>query len=116
MAATPELPPAERWRVAIKEAIDGKNIEEATEALLSIAYNDPDREWVERVITGCLDAKYDIQIRALAITCLGHVARIHRRIDANLVLPVLESLLQERELAGIVEDALADINQFASAI
>lgn len=77
-----------------------------------IAYNDPDREWVERVLVGYLDGTYDIQIRSLAVTCLGHVARIRHGIDRELVLSLFEPLLQEREIAGLVEDD----GEFASRI
>jgi hypothetical protein len=52
-------------------------------------------------------------VRSLSITCLGHVARIHRNIDRPKVLDALGRLAEEEpELEGRVDDALSDIKIF----
>ncbi|MEU4874969.1 hypothetical protein [Streptomyces sp. NPDC021608] len=49
---------------------------------------------------------------ALAVTCVGHIARLHGAIDARLVTRVRD-LLQDPVLGGRAEDALDDIASFA---
>ncbi|MFE7741497.1 hypothetical protein [Nocardia sp. NPDC057455] len=55
----------------------------------------------------------DSDMRAAAATPLGHLARIHRAIDGERVVPVLSQSSNEPEIAGRVEDALDDIAVFA---
>ncbi|WP_328481893.1 hypothetical protein OHS71_26830 [Streptomyces sp. NBC_00377] len=51
---------------------------------------------------------------ALAVTCAGHVARLHGAIDVRLVARVRD-LLQDPVLGGRAEDAVDDIASFAPA-
>ncbi len=82
------------------------------DALLSAAYHDPDWRWVQGQ---CLRfARHrDAAIRRVAVICLGHLARIHRRLDTAAVLPVLDELTHDPAVAGQVEAALDDIRLFA---
>ncbi len=48
----------------------------------------------------------------LAMTCIGHVARMHKVIDKSLVIPVLFEKLKHSTLSGRVQDALDDIDIF----
>jgi hypothetical protein len=95
-------------------AIDGASVEDATDALLSITYHDSDWKWVEGILVAHLDERSHTQIRSLAITCLGHLARIHRTIDSEIVVPRLRGLVHDRELGGVAEDALSDIRRFVA--
>ncbi len=81
------------------------------EALVALSLNEPDGEWAQEV---CLTfaASSDASIRAIAATCLGHLARIHRALDLNKVVPVLKNMMQDAEIAGYVETALDDIKMF----
>ena len=78
-------------------------------ALVNVAFHDPDWRWVQEK---CLTlVRSDIAaLRQVAVTCLGHVARIHRKLDLEKVLPVLDELLHDPEVQ--VEDALDDIQMF----
>jgi hypothetical protein len=80
-------------------------------ALVRLAFHDEDWEWVEDL---CLEATRnpDPRIRSVAVTCLGHLARIHRRLHLERVSPVLKELLRDNELSGHVKDALDDIKTF----
>lgn len=100
------------WRADMLSDLAGEEIYRATRALLSLTYNDPDRVWVERLLIGCLDQDCDPQIRALAVTCMGHVGRIHSSIGHEVVAKLRE-LLEDSALGGIAEDALSDIRSFA---
>lgn len=53
------------------------------------------------------------QMRAVAATCLGHLARIHGRLGSDRVRPALRSLLDDPRTAGAAENALEDIAMFA---
>ncbi|MEV8438341.1 hypothetical protein AB0425_13265 [Actinosynnema sp. NPDC051121] len=109
------LEPDEPWRAEMLAAIESDDVRLATQSLLELTYNDPDGEWVEQVVLKHLDTRYDDQLRALAATCLGHVARIHGRITRRTVVPTLRALLSDPGLAGRAQDALDDIDQFAPA-
>lgn len=81
-------------------------------ALLAMTFDDPDRERVEAVLFDCLSPAADPQIRVLAVTCMGHVGRIHGAVSADVVRR-LEELLDDPALGGVAEDALGDIAAFA---
>ncbi|MFF4312763.1 hypothetical protein [Streptomyces sp. NPDC001507] len=102
----------ENWRAALTADIQSSDVGLSTRALLRLTYDDPDRIRVEAVLLGCLSPEADAQIRALAVTCMGHLARIHRAVSANIVRR-LQELLDDPELGGRAEDALDDIAAFS---
>ncbi|TMS52709.1 hypothetical protein [Mycobacterium sp. DBP42] len=55
----------------------------------------------------------DPEVRALAVTCMGHVGRIHRAVSPETVRR-LEALIDDAELGGRAEDALGDIAAFGA--
>uniref|UniRef100_UPI00068D94B8 hypothetical protein n=1 Tax=Saccharothrix sp. NRRL B-16314 TaxID=1463825 RepID=UPI00068D94B8 len=105
----------ERWRAEMLAAIESDDAGVANPALLELTYDDPDGEWVEPVLLDHLDPKYDLDLRRLAVTCLGHLARIHGKITRSTVVPTLRALLPDPVLGGTAEDALGDIDHFAPA-
>ncbi|GAQ51529.1 hypothetical protein [Streptomyces acidiscabies] len=84
----------------------------ATRALLHLTYEDPDRCWLEGLLLEQVREGSDPQLRALAVTCMGHVGRI-RGVVSGEVRACLEGLLGDPVLGGIAEDALGDIEFFA---
>ncbi|TME29876.1 MAG: hypothetical protein E6I66_10580 [Chloroflexi bacterium] len=80
-------------------------------ALLSLAYHDPDWRWVQNT---CLELFGDrsVEVRAMAALCLGHLARIHRSLDLERVLPALESQVDDPVVGPRARDALDDISVF----
>ena len=82
-----------------------------TDALLYLCCSVEDREWIQ---DKCLELfeHEDEDVSGLAVTCLGHVARIHSTINKNKVVPVLRQKLNDRRLAGRAQDALDDIRKF----
>ena len=103
--------PAPMSREDAARALHSLNSEEACTALLSIALHDPDWRWAQEQCLRSLQHSPE-QVRALAVTCLGHVARIHGHLDMERVLPMLAELRTNPALAGRVEDALDDIEMF----
>ncbi|MBB5807920.1 hypothetical protein F4560_007688 [Saccharothrix ecbatanensis] len=87
----------------------------ANQALLELTYDDPDGDWVEPILLEHLAPKYDVRLRLLATTCLGHLARIHGKITRGTVVPTLRTLLSDPVVGGTAQDALDDIDQFAPA-
>ncbi len=84
-----------------------------TDTLLAITFNSTNREWVENQCLSLISNK-DENISGMAITCLGHLARIHSAISKSKILPVLKKLAkQDNLLAGRAQDALDDIKMFA---
>lgn len=98
----------------VESALSDGTAEQAASALLSAALHDGDRLWVERK---CLSVLYDSrgEVRAAAITGLGHLARIHHVVTSELVIPQLMRLKDDPEVGGQADDALEDILLFTSS-
>jgi hypothetical protein len=81
------------------------------EALVSIAFYEPDWKWAQN---RCLEflSNENPEIRGLAATCLGHIARTHRQLEKEKVLIALRDHLSDDAISGQVEDALDDIDMF----
>ena len=104
-----DVPPLPRKEAEVILASGSEN--QVIEALLSIAFHDPDRRWVEEQ---CLRfARHPSgAIRGTAVGCLGHSARIHGALDTQAVVPLLKDLSADAEIRGRVEDALDDIAMY----
>jgi len=85
--------------------------EAISRALVSIAYHDDDWRWVQDTCIAFTNYP-DPQVSGLAVTCLGHLARIHGTLDMEKVLPVLQKLRSDPKIAGRVDDALDDIEMY----
>lgn len=83
-----------------------------TDCLLYITFNIDDFEWVQDILLQNIDHPNN-DVSGLAITCLGHLARIHSKIDKEKVIPRLKLKAKNKKLSGRVEDALDDINMFS---
>jgi len=84
---------------------------EIADALLSAAYYDSDWKWVqEQCLT--FSRREDQNVRWVSATCFGHLARIHRRLDLELVLQRLIEMGSDPLVAAAAEDALEDLKFF----
>ncbi|MEX3103606.1 MULTISPECIES: hypothetical protein [unclassified Streptomyces] len=88
------------------------DVSRATRALLYLTYEDPDRGWLEELLLRQVREGTEPQLRALAVTCMGHLGRMRGGVGTE-VLACLERLLGDLELGGIAEDALGDVRWFA---
>ena len=84
------------------------------EAIVSIALHDPDWRWVQTQCLRCVHHQ-SVAVRKAAALSLGHLARIHRVLEADVVLPVLYELARNPDTRGQAEDALDDIQTYLSA-
>jgi len=96
--------------VAIKTFLTGSN-SEICDALLAVAFYDNDWRWSQAQCLHFLNHDAS-NVRAIASTCLGHIARIHKNLDRELVVDTLKNHLKDQSISGTVEDALDDIHVF----
>jgi hypothetical protein len=104
----------EVWRAALVSDLDSPDVASSTSALLALTYDDPDRRAVEIILLRLLTPEVDHQLRALAVTCMGHLGRIHHAVSPDVVHR-LKGLLNDPVLCGRADDALDDIGSFAGA-
>ncbi len=95
----------------LEEDFNSSNKDKIIKALLYASFNITNWKWVQNKCIDLLDDK-DEDIKGLAITCLGHLARIHGTIEKNKVFQALREKVREENLKGRVQDALDDIEMF----
>lgn len=100
-----------QWnRVEAEAALAWTSVDAVRMALLSISFNDSD--WLYAQET-CLRYVDDPELCLAAVIGLGHVAMVHRQIDYERVVPVLQRIRREGALAqGNAHSALSDIRHF----
>lgn len=81
------------------------------QTLVRVAFFELDRHWAQSQCLRFASHK-DSFVRGVAATCLGHLARIHKTIDEDEVIPVVRQLLQDRDpqTRAIAEDTLSDFS------
>ena len=84
----------------------------ATDALLYLCFNIDDPEWIQVKFIDVIEKHRNDDVRGLAMTCIGHIARMHKVIDKSLVIPVLFEKLKHSTLSGRAQDAIDDIDVF----
>lgn len=102
-------------RTDAKKFLHSDNQNVVCETIISLALYDLDWRWVQ---AQCLQLirNGNFDIKGVAATCLGHIARIHHQIDTDIVFPVLINLLDDPNVVGKAEDALDDIKTFTGQI
>lgn len=103
-------PPASADQVAAALAAHA-SCEQLSGLLVGAALNDPDWRGVQDLCLAWTQEGHE-GLAPLAITCLGHLARLHGDLDLDRVLPVLAQAKAEAGLRRHVEDALDDIHMF----
>jgi hypothetical protein len=86
---------------------------EIASALVGLAFHDSDDRWVENKCI-LLASHTNPEVRQIAATCLGHLGRIHQRLDLKTVIPLLIHLTKDdnQDVAGSAGDAIDDIEMF----
>jgi hypothetical protein len=80
-------------------------------AVLSASLYDADWHWAQAICLRFLDSP-DKLVRWNAATGFSHIARIHGRLDIDIVIPRLKALLNDPDVAPNVEDSLSEIEWF----
>ena len=94
-------------------AFRSSDIETITVALLRLVLHDPDAAWLQNTVLNFIEHP-EPMIRGCAATCLGHIARIHKTIDVERSILALTKLLEDPTCSGKAEDAIEDIQMFAT--
>lgn len=84
---------------------------EICDALVSVTFYEEDWKWSQTQCLHFLNHK-NCDISGLAATCLGHIARIHHKLDKKIVIAALKTRLNDPNISGRVQDALDDIDIF----
>ena len=82
-------------------------------ALIRMGLHEKDWKWAEGI---CLSALSDYRksVRTASLTALGHLARIHRKLHLEIVVPAVRKLMDDPDCSGVAEHTLEDINMFVS--
>lgn len=82
--------------------------------LLKIIFDESleDWRWKQDLCLEIMRSQKDPDLCGLAVTCLGHVARIHERIDKKTVIRELHLLEDKPYISCRIEDAISDIDMF----
>ncbi|ORF43786.1 hypothetical protein [Gilliamella apicola] len=96
----------------IEKILESNDVEKVTDALLYLTFNIDDFDWVQDTILRMI-SNLEEDISGLAITCVGHLARIYSKIDKDKIIPCLQLKAKDKRFEGRVGDALDDINMFA---
>jgi hypothetical protein len=103
-------------RVALQEAIEvfrTRRVDETVRTLLGMSLNGQNLDFV---LSWCLFflGHVDDRLAGAAAVSIGHLARVHRHMNTDVVIPALEMVRDEGRIAGQVGDALEDISLFCS--
>lgn len=87
------------------------DVNKVAHTLVAVAFFEQDWKWVQNKCLLFLD-NVNSDIRGVAATCLGHIARVHRVLEKDKVIQALSRHLTDIAIKGQVQDAIDDINQF----
>lgn len=96
------------------DAFASNDVAAICNALIRITYHDLDWRWVQEQCTNLAQFP-NADVRGLAATCLGHLARIHGNLDLEQALSTFKFLSRDADIAPRVLDAIADIKVFMKA-
>ena len=97
----------EEW----SDALGSGDSQRIASGLVRLAFCDHNGAFVE---TQCLAllADQNQDLRRVAVTCLGHVARIHREFSNASVPSLLRGLISDPAVSEQAQDALDDVAVF----
>jgi hypothetical protein len=98
-------------RADAEEKLRSADSTSRVDALLALAFYDSDWRWVQDRCLSMLDDPH-VDVRAMAALCFGHLARIHRQLDLDRVIPALKAVLDTPVVGAKARDALDDIEVF----
>jgi hypothetical protein len=93
--------PVSATPIEVRAALDRGEMSNALDAMVgAVLYGDGDWEELQDLYLALLD-HHDRQVRLLAATCLGHLARVYGRLDEDRVVPKLRQLGATNALSDI---------------
>lgn len=102
-------------RAKLQQRLVSNNVDDVTTALLEITYHVGDQQWIEKTLLTAIGHENQ-QVRGLAITCLGHCARIFGGLQTPSILSTLITIRDDEKdpCSGRADDALDDIALFST--
>jgi hypothetical protein len=102
-------------RSEIVEALESTDPTCVSGALYSAVRSIDDWKWVQ---DECLKRVADaqIQIRWAAVTCLGDLAMIHKKLDSERVLAALEKAIEDPAIEDPARFSVSLVKQFATRV
>lgn len=105
--------PAHGDRRSLEVAIACGSAPDIEAEVIAAAFNDADWVPVQDILIGLLHHS-DNGVRQVAATGLGHLARLHGQLDRGHVIPILTEMASDPHVGGGMQDALDDIEQYAT--
>ncbi|OLR91249.1 hypothetical protein [Actinokineospora bangkokensis] len=104
------------WRAEMTGWIHSGDSDLATKGLLRLVLHDPDGPWVERVIKECMHGDFGYDVRLLAVTCVGHVARLRGGVTDESLVEDVRALRHDAnlELAEEAGHVLEEVELYTS--
>ncbi|GAA2001803.1 hypothetical protein GCM10009799_31260 [Nocardiopsis rhodophaea] len=103
--------PEDVERDALERALRHGGTDAICSSLIGLVFHDGNWKWLQDTCLGLLTHE-SASVRKCAVTSLGHIARIHRALETDVVVPRLEALRSNTEIGGTANDALEDISIF----
>ena len=106
-----ELP---EWsRDAVAQALRDDEPDRLLRAVVAVAVYDADWRYAQDLCIR-LSAHRDFNVRGNAVLGFGHIARVHRHLDRDLVQPIIQAALCDSNgyIRGHGTDAADDTSQF----
>jgi hypothetical protein len=97
MTARPEYEDIEVWsREAIQRALDSNEPEGLSRAVLAVTFHDQDWRYAQELCVRLSGHRHEI-VRGNAVLGFGHIARTHRKLDRQIVRPIIARALKDKE-------------------
>jgi len=81
--------------------LQSTDTERICNALLGIAFCEPDWQWAQNIFLELLENDHP-DIKRLSATCLGHTARIHGKLNKTKVITALKNIYTTHVFISVV--------------
>ena len=73
----------------LERLLGSEEEQEVIEALMNSVFNIDDPEWIQEKCRNLICSDKSLNVKGLEVTCLGHVALTHGKINKSLAIPLL---------------------------
>lgn len=96
----------------IEKALSSNNKNIVINGIMAMVFNLDDVNWISNHLIE-LSKHNNLEISSLALTCFGHLARLHGNVgNLECVSNLLKNMSKNVSLGGAAEDAMDDIETF----
>lgn len=103
--------PSDISKVEFSEIVANGTAESKCEAAVRAVHSIADYDWLVAEFKSLLKDP-NIEVRGVAATCIGHLARLHDEANKEQLIEILNSVSEDADIQGRVEDAMDDIGIF----